>query len=401
VFVAGPRLPAAAEEIATLSARHPEARALTGDDATISDVARALDGAESVHVAAHGRFRDDNPLFTSLELADGNVTVYDLERLRRLPQRIVLSSCESGLSAVRAGDELMGFTAALFALGTRTVIDGRARLHELGAGIEREVASLRFSLRSLATRPSPRMAELLATVARRLDEALLTPAPDRPLVIVPTGELHALPWSLLPSLKDRPHTVAPSTRLWYRAVQAPQAHGTAVFIAGPRLPAATEEIETLGARHPEATTLTGNEATVANAAKALNGADSVHVAAHGSFRDDNPLFTSLELADGKVTVYDLERLPRAPSRIVLSSCESGLSAVSAGDELMGFTAAVFALGTQTVIAAVVPVPDEATKGLMLEVDRRLSEGLDPATALMEARQPDNLPMSAFVCFGSG
>ena len=38
---------------------------------------------------------------------------------------------------------------------------------------------------------------------------------------------------------------------------------------------------------------------------------------------------------------------------------------------MGFTAAVFALGTATVIAAVVPVPDEATKGLMLALDDEL------------------------------
>ena len=66
-----------------------------------------------------------------------------------------------------------------------------------------------------------------------------------------------------------------------------------------------------------------------------------------------------------------------PRQIVLASCETGLSAVHAGDELMGFTAAVFALGTQTVIAAVVPVPDEATKGLMLALDEELSRGRQP------------------------
>ena len=35
-----------------------------------------------------------------------------------------------------------------------------------------------------------------------------------PLVVVPTGELHGLPWSALPSLAGRPTTVAPSTALW-------------------------------------------------------------------------------------------------------------------------------------------------------------------------------------------
>ncbi len=97
------------------------------------------------------------------------------------------------------------------------------------------------------------------------------------------------------------------------------------------------------------------------------------------------MFCSLELADGHLTVYDLERLHRTPRRLVLSSCESGLSTVHAGDELMGFTAALFALGTATVIAAVVPVPDEATRGLMLALDDELRAGRAPAEALVNAR----------------
>ena len=94
---------------------------------------------------------------------------------------------------------------------------------------------------------------------------------------------------------------------------------------------------------------------------------------------------------------------------MLSSCESGLSAVHAGDELMGFTAAVFALGTATVIAAVVPVPDEATAGLMLALDERArSTASPPAEALVNARDAiagddrrRTVARAAFVCFGAG
>jgi CHAT domain-containing protein len=295
-----------------------------------------------------------------------------------------------------------------------TLVGGRARLHRLGAEaqVEKEVGSLRFGLRNLATaRPGSRaaegMAQVVATVAERLDALLLEPLKleDRPLVLVPTGALHALPWSMLPSLAERPVAVAPSLRLWFRAATEPQpARPKQVFVAGPRLPAATEEVEVLAHRHPEALTLTHDEATVDNVARALDGADSVHIAAHGRFRDDNPLFCSLELADGNVTVYDLERLKQVPQRIVLSSCESGLSAVHAGDELMGFTAALFALGTCTLIAAVVPVPDEATKGLMLALDEELSKGTQPAQALVNARQGAakmSVAAAAFVCFGAG
>jgi CHAT domain-containing protein len=315
----------------------------------------------------------------------------------------------------RALVEFMALDGQLLAV---TVADGRARLHSLGAAadVEREVASLRMSLRSLATasegsRAAEAMAGLCATVAARLDALLLAPLrlDERPLVLVPTGALHALPWSMLPALAQRPFSVAPSLRLWQRAASAPAAPvRQAVFVAGPRLPAATREIEILRERHPEARTLTGEDATIRNVARALDGADSVHVAAHGRFRDDNPLFTSLELANGLVTVYDLERLSRVPRRIVLSSCESGLSAVGAGDELMGFTAAVFALGTQTVIAAVVPVPDETTQGLMVALDEELTKHTPPAAALVRARaaiagddRRRAVARAAFVCFGAG
>src|SRR5262249_36365509 len=136
-------------------------------------------------------------------------------------------------TAWTAADGLPSLSALAEVLGERVLVEfvtvsgrvlavtvqrGRARLHELGSAqeIAREVASLRFCLRSVATRPSSRMEEMLRTVAQRLDEMLVAHTPDQPLVIVPTGELHALPWALLPSLKTRAVAVAPSTKLWYR-----------------------------------------------------------------------------------------------------------------------------------------------------------------------------------------
>ena len=49
--------------------------------------------------AAHGVFRADSPMFSSLRLDDGPMTVHDVERLRRAPFRLILPSCESGLLA--------------------------------------------------------------------------------------------------------------------------------------------------------------------------------------------------------------------------------------------------------------------------------------------------------------
>jgi len=155
----------------------------------------------------------------------------------------------------------------------------------------------------------------------------------------------------------------------------------------------------LAARYPTATALSGKEAAAQDVLQAIDGAELAHIAAHGRFRADNPLFSALDLADGPLTVYDLERLRRAPRRLVLSACESALSAVRPGDELMGLASAVFALGTSTLIASVTPVPDEATRVLMLDLHDRLSTGASPARALAEAQRSTGI--DGFVCFGAG
>ena len=115
----------------------------------------------------------------------------------------------------------------------------------------------------------------------------------------------------------------------------------------------------------------------ANAARALDGATLAHVATHGRFRADHPLFSSLDAHDGPLYVYDLERLGSTPQMLVLSACESALSGVRPGDELMGLASAVFALGTRTLIASVTPVDDSDTRTLMLALHAALAAGRPP------------------------
>ncbi|MGH7582459.1 MAG: CHAT domain-containing protein, partial [Gemmatimonadales bacterium] len=73
--------------------------ALVDAQANVGAVTAALDGADVAHLAAHGRLHFHNPLFSSLGFDDGPLTVYDLERLRRGPHHLVLSSCDSGVVA--------------------------------------------------------------------------------------------------------------------------------------------------------------------------------------------------------------------------------------------------------------------------------------------------------------
>ena len=122
VVVAGPGLPGAREEARAVAALHPGAQRLLDGEAVAPRVAAALDGAALVHVAAHGRLRSDNPLFSALVLADGPFTVYDLERLNTAPAHVVLAACDTGRSQSVAGGEILGLTAALLGQGTATLV---------------------------------------------------------------------------------------------------------------------------------------------------------------------------------------------------------------------------------------------------------------------------------------
>jgi CHAT domain-containing protein len=176
-----------------------------------------------------------------------------------------------------------------------------------------------------------------------------------------------------------------------------------LLVAGPRLPAARQEVAALAGLYPAARVLTGDAATAEATLRGLDGADIAHVAAHGRLRRDNALFSAFDCADGPITVYELERLRAAPALVVLSACQSGVAAVAAGDELMGSTAALFSLGTRSIIATVVPVDDSATAPLMAALHAELRDGRSPAVALATVAEhtADLATVAGFVCYGAG
>jgi tetratricopeptide (TPR) repeat protein len=261
-----------------------------------------------------------------------------------------------------------------------------------------ELDFARFGLNRLASGglPEPPEAALaaLADGGRRLDELLLGPARDDlghgPVVIVPPGRLNAVPWALLPSLTDRAVSVAPSAQAWLRASQACSfGPDRTVLVSGPGLGAASAEVRTLAGQYGDAIVLGDGTATTARVLEAIDGAGLAHIAAHGNFRADSPMFSSLRLDDGPMTVHDVERLRRAPFRLILPSCESGLLAPAGADELLGLASALLPLGTAGIVASVAKVNDAAAAPLMLALHRRLRAcGSGPgalAAALRDAR----------------
>ena len=253
----------------------------------------------------------------------------------------------------------------------------------------------RFALRRLGrARPGDDPGSALAILAEsgsRLEQALLGPAArwlsGGPVIIVPPGRLHAIPWTLIPALRDRAVSVAPSARAWLQARRTrPPTHRRVVLARGPGLVSDGEEVTTLARLYDKPTVLGDGEATTQRVLHAMEGAWLAHIAAHGTFRADSPLFSSLRLHDGALTVYDFERLVRAPYRVLLPSCDSGVQAPAGADELLGLVASLLPLGTAGIVASIVPLNDEATVPAMLELHRHLRAGRTIAESLHQVRQ---------------
>jgi CHAT domain-containing protein len=181
-----------------------------------------------------------------------------------------------------------------------------------------------------------------------------------------------------------------------------------VVVAGPGLPGATIEASAIAQLYPGCILLSGAAATAPMLTARMNGAAVLHLAAHGNMRSDNPLFSSLTLADGPLTVYELERLADAPHHVVLAACDTGRPHIVAGEELLGFGAALLGGGTATLVAPVMPVPDAATVPLMRSYHEGLRAGRSPAEALAAAQSgldaedtAGRAAAAAFVCLGAG
>ncbi|MEU6405154.1 CHAT domain-containing protein [Streptomyces sp. NPDC046985] len=270
--------------------------------------------------------------------------------------------------------------------------EGRVRRFEAGrlADAVAEAEYVQAGLRRLAHPGAAARLPLVEAAGRRLEELLLGPAARRlgagPVVVVPPGSLHRVPWALLPSLRDRVLSVSPSAGSWLRAREtAPPPDSRQVLVRGPGLATGGAEVPRLADRYAAPTVLEGGDAHVARVLRELDGAALAHLAAHGTFRADSPLFSSLAMADGPLIVHDFERLDRSPYRIVLSCCDTARFASVGADELLGLVTALLPLGTAGVVACSAPVNDEAVVPLMLALHKGLGAGLSLAEALRDAR----------------
>ena len=222
-----------------------------------------------------------------------------------------------------------------------------------------------------------------------------------PVVLVPPSTLHDVPWGLLPRLTETPLTVAPSAAMWLRAKARPEPSSRVVtVVAAPGLSTGDAEAIAVAKLHEQAVLLTGPASSVTNAVSALDGAWVGHVAAHGTFRNDSPLFSCLQLADGPLTIHDLDRLRQPPHLVLLSACDSAVSAPVGSDEVLGLVTSLLGMGVAGVLASVVSVNDADTIPVMVSVHAALRDGASLPEASLAARNAARNDFRAFATAAS-
>ncbi|MDL1863311.1 CHAT domain-containing protein [Betaproteobacteria bacterium PRO7] len=216
---------------------------------------------------------------------------------------------------------------------------------------------------------------------------------DRRAIVVPHAELHYLPFEALHDggcfeIERRELARCPSAQVLLRCLARPARGFDSAIVLGhadARLPFVAREIDAVAASFPAAVVLKGGEARTAVLRAQEASADVLHIACHALFRNDNPRFSALQLADGALTAYDAAQMRLRCQLLALSACETAVAHVLSGNEPIGLTYAFLAAGAPTVLASLWTVQDEAAAGLMARFYEELRAERQPARALRAAQ----------------
>ena len=229
-----------------------------------------------------------------------------------------------------------------------------------------------------------------------LYQELIAPLRDRltarHLVIVPHGALHYVPFHAL--FDGREYLIdslsisyAPSAGVYALCHRKKtQAAGPPLILGIPdsRAPFIEDEVHAVCKVFPDARLAMREQASEDTLRTSGLQARLIHIATHGTFRQDNPMFSTIRLGTSYLSLYDLYQFKFEAELITLSGCATGLNVVAAGDELLGLIRGFLYAGAQSLLLTLWDVHDRSTSAFMTSFYRRLSETQDRAAALQGA-----------------
>lgn len=233
------------------------------------------------------------------------------------------------------------------------------------------------------------LSKLYHVLIRPLEEKIV----GKRIIVVPHRSLYYVPFHALYDgqrylIERQEIIIAPSISLLrdrLRDYASPIQRALLLGVPDQQIPLVAEEIRTIASLFPEAKVLIGDAATRTALRQYAPGQDVLHLACHGQFRQDNPFFSSLGLADGWLTVQDAYELDLSCRLVTLSACESGAGSLMPGDELIGMVRGFIAAGARALLVGLWTVDDEATTRLMYCFYSRLMAGDSLAAALRAAQ----------------
>ncbi|MBN2124488.1 MAG: CHAT domain-containing protein [Deltaproteobacteria bacterium] len=268
-----------------------------------------------------------------------------------------------------------------------------------GEGLTDDIRSLR---KAVETPDSNQFLEFSKKLHSRIFQPIIRVLNKRSLIVVPHAALHYLPMNALHDgsgyLIDR-YTIrmmpSASAMKYVSKKKADGAGGILIFgnpdLGDPRLDLAyaEQEAKEIAAIYPKSRVFLRADATEAALHEHGKNYRVLHFATHGQFHPDSPLKSALLLApdskyNGMLSVDKLYSLHLDEDLVTLSACETGLSQIANGDDLVGLTRGFLYAGASSIVASLWQVDDLATAQLMTRFYREL-RNRDKAEALREAQ----------------
>ena len=234
------------------------------------------------------------------------------------------------------------------------------------------------------------------------------------LIVAPHDFLHYLPFHALPDARGNvlgqrfTFSYTPSASVYYLCSTKPAAPPGGSLVLGipdAAAPRIEDEVHAVAGVLPDSEVFLGSAAT----ARVLRerGARSrfVHIATHGWFRQDNPMFSSISLGDSQLNLFDLYQLNLPCELVTLSGCGTGLNMVVGGDELLGLVRGLLYAGAQGVLVTLWDVNDRSTAEFMklfyeaLKADKNKAQAVQEAMAEIRRRYAHPYYWAPFVLVG--
>jgi tetratricopeptide (TPR) repeat protein len=245
------------------------------------------------------------------------------------------------------------------------------------------------------------------TIAQDLYQLLLEPVikdiHTTNLIIVPHGALHKIPFAALYDgekffVEKYSLSVVPSLSVvdfilkkrnpnqnQFLALANPDTDHTSLRFA-------EKEVQEISELYAKREIYLQKEATEEVAKTRSNSADVVHFATHGEFNDRQPMQSGLLLTrdtenDGYLQVHEIFGLNfRNTNLVILSACDTAISKIYNGDDLVGLSRAFIYAGTPTLLATLWSVDDRSTYILMKDFYNYWhNQGLAKTEALRKAQ----------------